>query len=1743
MVGRSGHTRKAVTVAKNNDAAATGEKSRAPWPAILHFVFAVILTAMLGSWALPVAAASIPAAVTINFDGLGFADNADYGSKTFTSGDFSITSSGPNWTTLSTTSGVCQSNSSGCLAVINGQGVTETVTIQTTSGNEFKFTSFWMQNLGGGNIVKVEGYLNGGASPVATQTTGFPVDGGAATVTLNSGFQNVDKVVITSNPSGFNDVFDTFVFNTAILPAPSATTGAATAISATGATLNGTINDNGAATTVTFDYGTTIGYGTNVSATTGGTVSAGAGATATAVSLTGLACNTTYHFRVKGVNSSGTTNGSDATFTTSKCPQTITFSNPGAQNFGTTPTLTATSNSGLTVTFSSSTTGVCTITSGGALTFVTAGTCTVNADQAGDASYAVATTVSQSFSVNAVVPGAPGIGTATAGDTQASVAFTAPASSGGATITGYTVIASPGGFTGSGASSPIVVTGLANGTAYTFTVTATNSAGTGAASTASTAVTPKASQTITFSNPGAQNFGTTPTLTATATSALTPTFTSSTTGVCTITSGGALTFVTAGTCTINADQAGNGSYLAAPQVSRSFTVSAVVPGAPTIGTATAGDTQASVAFTAPATSGGAAITGYTVTASPGGFTGTGASSPIVVTGLGNGTAYTFTVTATNSAGTGAASSASNAVTPKASQTITFPNPGAQNFGTTPTLSATATSGLTPTFTSSTTGVCTITSGGALTFVTTGTCTINADQAGNASYLAASQVSRTFTVNPVVPGAPTSPLATAGNTQASVAFTAPSFSGGTAITGYTVTASPGGFTGSGAASPIVVTGLTNGTAYTFTVTATNMAGTGSASVASNAVTPAGNQTITFSNPGAQNFGTTPTLTATATSGLTPTFTSSTSGVCTITSGGVLTFVTAGTCTIKADQAGNGSYTAAATVTQSFTVNAVIPGAPVIGAATAGNTQASVAFTAPAATGGAAITGYTVTASPGGATATGSASPIIVTGLTNGTAYTFTVTATNPAGTGGASAASSSVTPVAVPGAPTIGTATAGNGQASVTFTAPAVTGGSAITGYTVTSAPGGFTGTGASSPIIVAGLANGTAYTFTVKATNAIGSSVASAASNSVTPAVGPGAPTAVTATAGDKQATVSFVAPASNGGSAITTYTALASPGGQTGSCAGPAACAITVTGLTNGATYTFTVTATNIAGTGTPSAPSSPVSFSAIPTAAAATMTTPYNTPVTLDLAPFINGVGTTGINVVVAAQHGTTKVSGTQVTYTPANDYFGPDTFSYVAVSASGNSAAAVVTVSVTGRPDPAKNANVTGIVNSQKEIARNFWRAQISNFHQRMESRHRMPRSDADASDGAKPRFNARNEDRSRGTNFSQINALTARDAQVKNLEAIPAGNAESPRLAAAFASAIFSQINRQPTNLAQLNAAPPAMGVDRAMPQPASASLQGLLASVLVPDGVTVESFGQTPSVININLAALTGSKKKTDPNASEGNEVWTAGSVRIGSKDATANSDKMDFTTQGVSVGIDRRFGENLTLGMGFGYGHDKTTIGTDGTRNNADGNSVVVYGSYQMGANFIDALLGYGELDMDAKRFVAVANDFAFSKRKGSQIFASLATGIEYRDGDALWSPYARYDYAVDRLKEATETGAGLNALSYSTQSRQSHQISLGLRGELEIETGFGWMVPRARAEYQHQIDRSNQASIAYADLKGVQYALTSPTINSNSVLLGLGSRVMWRNNLMFDFDYQWLRSSMHERSQAILLRLSYSWR
>ncbi|WP_406832193.1 DUF4082 domain-containing protein [Pedococcus sp. KACC 23699] len=820
----------------------------------------------------------------------------------------------------------------------------------------------------------------------------------------------------------------------------------------------------------------------------------------------------------------------------------------------------------------------------------------------------------------ATVPGAPSAVSATAGDASAQVTWTVPPDGGNAiasyTVTPYigTTAQTPTTVGGTISDPVVTVNGLTNGTTYTFKVSATNSVGTGPASAASNAVTPSKTSctactiwsptavpnTPDQGDPNAIEIGTkfkadvngqikgirfykAGTSTGTHVASL---WTAAGAKLASATVTGesasgwqqvafaAPVTITAGAVYVasyfapGGHYAADSGYFAASGVDNGLlhalrdgvsggngvyrysstsafptstfnsenywvdvvfsTAAATAPAAPTGVTATAADKAASVSWTAPS-DGGSEITDYTVTP----YVGTVAQTPVTVTG----------------------------------------NP--------------------PVTTASVTG---LTNGTAYTFTVTAT---NAVGTGPQS----APSNAVTPAAPTVPGAPSAVTAAAGGSSASVSWTAPT-NGGSAITGYTVTPYVGAVaqaavTVSGAppATTTTVTGLTNGTSYTFTVAATNAVGTGPQSPASNAVTPSG--------------------------------------------------------------------TAA-------------PDAPTNVAATAGDASASVSWAVPS-NGGSAITGYTVTPYVGAvaqAAVTVTGNPPVTTatvsGLTNGTSYTFTVAATNAAGTGAQSVASNVVTPAAASctgctiwsSSATPATASAadssslelgvkfkadvdgwvtgvrfykgtantgthmgslwsltGTKLASATFTSESASGWQqvnfaspvAVTAGTVYvasyfapnghyAADGGyFSASGVDNAPLHAlrdGVSGGNAvYTYgsvssfpssTYGSTNYWVDVVFSTGAATV-----PGAPSAVTATAGDASASVSWAVP-SNGGSAITGYTVTPYVGAVAQAAVtvtgNPPVTTATVSGLTNGTSYTFTVAATNAAGTGAQSVASNVV-------------------------------------------------------------------------------------------------------------------------------------------------------------------------------------------------------------------------------------------------------------------------------------------------------------------------------------------------------------------------------------------------------------------------------------------------------------------------------------------------------------------------------------------------------------------------
>lgn len=360
---------------------------------------------------------------------------------------------------------------------------------------------------------------------------------------------------------------------------------------------------------------------------------------------------------------------------------------------------------------------------------------------------------------------------------------------------------------------------------------------------------------------------------------------------------------------------------------------------------------------------------------------------------------------------------------------------------------------------------------------------------------------------------------------------------------------------------------------------------------------------------------------------------------------------------------------------------VPGAPTSVAAAPAIGGAVVTWAAPADDGGFPVTGYTVTPAPDGdpcSVVLPDPLSCAFSGLTAGTEYTFTVTAHNAAGTG--PGAADTATPQGVPSAPQDVEATSEVSAAIVTWAAPADDGDLAVTGYTVTAAPGGATCTTNALTCSFPGLDPGTEYTFSVFATNAAGDGPA-ADSNPVTPNGKPGAPVDVAATPGIGTVTVEWSAPIDDGGAPITSYTVTAAPGGDECVVTLPGALECVFADLDVATEYTFFVVATNAAGNG-PGTLSGPASPQGVPGIPVVTATGLIRAGSVAWSAPAANGLPISGYTVTVSpggATCTTTALSCTIQGLTGGVTH----TFSVVASNAAGDSAPGVAAALVREPP----------------------------------------------------------------------------------------------------------------------------------------------------------------------------------------------------------------------------------------------------------------------------------------------------------------------------------------------------------------------------------------------------------------------------------------------------------------------------
>jgi len=1164
-------------------------------------------------------------------------------------------------------------------------------------------------------------------------------------------------------------------------------------------------------------------------------------------------------------------------------------------------------------------------------------------------------------------------------------------------------------------------------------------------------------------------------------------------------------------------------------------------------------------------------------------------------------AFAYAIQATDSQGTPATATGatvSGTIT-KGTQTISFAALADASLSASPlTVSATSSSGLAVAFTSATTGVCTV-SGTSVTLLGPGTCTLNADQAGDANWNAATQVQRSFTVTAatlsVTPGAATGTSVGGAFSQSNPA------SGGTAPYVYALAsgALPAGVSLNTATGAVTGTPTTAG-AFTYAIQATDSQGTPATAIGAtvSGTIAKGTQTISFTStaPAATVPGPVYTVTAVATSGLNVSFSLDAASTGCALAGAAVTFTGPGTCVINADQAGDANWTAAARVQQSFAVTAAAPiAADVTGVAVPFNSPGTAIDLSSAITGGAHGSVVIVTAPAHGAvTVAGDVLTYVPTsGYFGPDSLTY-----QAVGAGGVSNTATVSLTVAVPAAPVasdrVGVTVAFNSAGTAVDLSGSISG--VRTSIAIATAPAHGAATVSGEVVTYRPTADYSgADSFTYVATGPGGASapatvsliVEAPAAPVVTP---PAAPVAPPPPSGSGPQPVKVpLAPNSSG--VVTGYRVDAPPQNGVAAISGDGSAAdpwvLTYTPAANFlGTETVSVVATGPGGDSAPAAFVIQVAGKAPDFA----LTTRPGAPVTITPTTGLVGGPFNGLRITRPPTSGSAVVEGLTIVFTPAAANtslrsletvsaaagvaslayvidlpFGasaPGEVSLAALAVPGEQALTAATlqgVPVTVRiddttggpfigaavvsvaPTTAGSATLTTVAGERSLTftpATDFTGEAVITF---------SLTNAAGSTNGVltvtvEGRPDPGLDPEVRGVATAQVtSARRFADVQLNNfqrrLQALRSGtNGSSNGLSLNFGLGGLADRDNDPRQALRQ-----ALGardpIDPGALNDRSRDALGLETGV---GGDALEAAASTPRSNTLSAA----------PKGSQGVGsvgFWTAGSIDWGRQDAAGQRDYR-FTTQGVTVGLDYQIADGLVVGGGLGYGEDRTKVGDNGTVSNGSAFSAALYGSWRPTRGlYVDGVAGVSDLDFDARRWVSglagQPNGYAASERSGEALFASAAFGRLRRSDRVTTDLYARIDAREITLDGFTETGGGYAALVWDGVDQSSLSTNLGAALRWVADTrSAGVITASARLEWSHELEEVGRQTVRYADwAASPSYLVPLDAWSRNALKLDLGADWQVSDRLLLGLGY---RGQLGDASvsHGAELRFTYGW-
>jgi uncharacterized protein YhjY with autotransporter beta-barrel domain len=574
-----------------------------------------------------------------------------------------------------------------------------------------------------------------------------------------------------------------------------------------------------------------------------------------------------------------------------------------------------------------------------------------------------------------------------------------------------------------------------------------------------------------------------------------------------------------------------------------------------------------------------------------------------------------------------------------------------------------------------------------------------------------------------------------------------------------------------------------------------------------------------------------------------------------------------------------------------------------------------------------------------------------------------------------------------------------------------------------------------------------------------------------------------------------------------------------------------------------FTYTATGPGGTSGAATVSVTVATPSAPVVAdRASVAVPGSSPgMAIDLSTSITGVHSS-IAVATPPAHGTASVAGDVVTYTPTAGYYGADSFTYTATGAGGTSATARVALTIQGAAAVAQS-HTFSLVDGQTQLVEltagatggPFTGAQILSVAPMGSATVELSEGTA----GGNRTYTARIvlPSHAGGTSvvtYALRNAygvsapatITLQIAARPDPANDPAVKAVSDAQAEGtlrFAQAQTRNFSRRMEALhngggaaAQMDVQPSFTDARRWNETAEQANLrldQALISHFRTPVSAS-SGAGATraiPAGPGPQRHGARGDAPAASAAPSEKREVgslaaWAGGSIEIGTRNPETDSLRLSVTSTGLSSGIDVKLADNLILGIGGGYGwersdHDKAMVMRGSNR------LAVTYGSFTPSPGvFLDAMIGIGDVTYRTTRQIEGITGVARGKRDGSTTIGSIAFGIE-RGDEVRWSAYGRAEWLDGTLHAYQETGAGVYDLRFDARSLSSVGAVLGGRASWPLDLAGLPIRPHLRAEWRHELARQSAQTLDYADVQGSSaFTLRGTGLARNQIDLAIGS-------------------------------------